>query len=128
MLGISCSGSFVTVFLLYALIGIGSGFANIPMMAIVTYWFRSEQRGKATGLVIGGNGAAIVFAGYLIPLLNRSFGADGWRSGWQVLGLICLGVAVCAAALLRNSPSELGLEPVGRPLPVSPGQLASSER
>lgn len=127
MLAISRSGSFAAVFVLYALTGMGSGFANIPMMALVTYWFRSEQRGRAAGLVIGGNGAAIVFSGFLIPLLNRGYGADGWRSGWFVLGCISLGVALCAALLLRNHPSDLGLEPVGRPQPPSPDQFKPRE-
>ena len=45
-----------------------------------------------------------------------------------MLGLISLAVAVCAAFLLRNHPSDLGLEPVGRPLPVSPDQLVTHER
>lgn len=123
MLGLSQSQSFATVFILYLLVGMGGGFANIPLMALVTCWFRSEQRGKAAGLVIGGNGVAIIFAGFLIPLLNRSYGANGWRSGWLALGVISLAVAACAASFLRNHPSELGLEPVGRPLPPSPGQL-----
>lgn len=127
MLGISQCRSFSTAFTLYVLVGIGGGFANIPMMALVTCWFRSEQRGKAAGLVIGGNGVAIVFAGYLIPQLNRACGSDGWRTGWLVLGLISLTVAACAAALLRNHPSDLGLEPVGRPLPPSPDQLKPRE-
>ncbi len=128
MLGISRSRSFSDVFLLYALIGMGSGFSNIPMMTLITHWFRSEQRGKAAGLVIGGNGAAIIFAGFLIPLLNRSHGADGWRSGWLVLGLITLAVAACAGLLLRNRPADLGLDPVGRALPASGGQLKPRER
>lgn len=128
MLGISQSRSFFMVFMLYTLVGMGGGFANIPLMALVTYWFRSEQRGKAAGLVIGGNGVAIIFAGFLIPLLNRSYGVDGWRSGWLVLGLISLVVAGIAACILRNHPSELGLEPVGRPIPVSPDQLKPRER
>ena len=128
MLGINCSRSFAIIFSLYALVGMGSGFANIPLMTLITYWFRSEQRGKAAGLVIGGNGVAIIFAGFLIPLLNRSYGADGWRSGWLALGLITLAVAVCAALLLRNHPSEVGLEPVGRSRQVSPDQLKPRER
>lgn len=128
MLGISQSRSFSLVFILYALVGMGGGFANIPLMALVTCWFRSEQRGKAAGLVIGGNGVAIIFAGFLIPLLNRHYGADGWRSGWLALGLISLAVAACAAYLLRNHPADLGLEPVGRPLPASLDQLKPRER
>ena len=127
MLGISRSQGFATIALLYTLAGLGGGFANIPMMALVTYWFRSEERGKAAGLVIGGNGAAIIFAGFLIPLLNRVYGAAGWRTGWLILGLISLAVTCCAAMLLRNHPEELGLEPVGRPLPPSPDQLRPRE-
>lgn len=128
MLGISASSNFLTVIMLYTLVGMGGGFANIPMMALVTCWFRSEQRGKAAGLVIGGNGAGIILAGFLVPQLNRLYGSEGWRSGWLVLGLICLAVAVCAALLLRNHPGELGLDPVGRPLPPAESQLKSRER
>ncbi|MCM2359161.1 MAG: YbfB/YjiJ family MFS transporter [Geobacteraceae bacterium] len=128
MLGISRSQSFAAILILYTLVGVGGGFANIPMMALVTYWFRSEQRGKAAGLVIGGNGAAIIFAGFVVPLLNRWHGATGWRSGWLILSLISLAVAACAALLLRNHPSEVGLEPVGLPRPVSPDQLKPREQ
>ena len=128
MLGMSRSHSFFTLAFLYTLVGLGGGFANIPLMALVTYWFRSEQRGKAAGLVIGGNGAAIIVAGFLIPLLNRHWGADGWRSGWMMIGLVSLAIALIAGLLLRNHPSELGLEPVGRPLPASPDQLVPHER
>jgi MFS family permease len=116
------------VFIFYALAGLGSGFANIPMMALTACWFRSEQRGKAAGLVIGGIGTGIIFAGFLIPLLNRTYGMDGWRSSWLVLGLISLAVAICAASLLRNQPADLGLEPIGRSLPASPDQFRPRER
>jgi len=128
MLGISCSSSFVSVLLLYSLAGMGSGFANIPMMALIPCWFRSELRGRAAGLVIGGIGTGIIFVGFLIPLLNRSYGADGWRSSWLVLGLISMVIAACAATLLHNHPSDLGLEPIGRSLPLSPDQLKPRER
>jgi MFS family permease len=124
MLGISRAESLSAVAFLYAVVGLGSGFANIPMMVLVTYWFHSEQRGKAAGLVIGGNGIGIMFAGFVIPLLNQSFGADGWRIGWLVLGLLSLAIAACAGLLLRNNPSGMGLEPVGRPLTVSPDKIA----
>jgi MFS family permease len=128
MLGISFSHGFFTISALYALTGFGSGLANIPMMALVTYWFHSEQRGKAAGLMIAGNGIGIMFSGFLIPQLNHCYGAAGWRGGWLALGLISLAIAACAALLLRNNPSELGLEPVGRPLAVSPEKLKPGKR
>jgi MFS family permease len=127
LVGMSRAHSFATAFSLYLLTGMGSGFANIPMMALVAYWFRSERRGGAAGLIIGGNGAGIVLAGYLIPFLNRVAGADGWRTGWLVLGGLCLAVAAAAALLVRNHPADLGLEPLGRPLPGTEEQLRPVE-
>ena len=125
--GMAFTQEFATALCLYLLVGMGSGFANIPMMALVTYWFRSEQRGKAAGLVIGGNGAGIILAGILVPFLNRLYGADGWRINWLVLGLLCILIAVGAAVFLRNNPGDLGLEPVGRPLPPSDEQFVIHE-
>lgn len=127
MVGVSFSSGFAAPFSLYLLTGMGSGFANIPMMALVTYWFRSRQRGRAAGLIIGGNGAGIVLAGYLVPYLNRTFGAEGWRNGWLLLGLLCLTVAAAAALLLRNTPAEMGLEPMGPVLPAAEEQLRHEE-
>jgi len=128
MLGISASTGFATAFCLYALVGFGSGFANIPMMALVTYWFRSEKRGRAAGLIIGGNGVGIILAGFLVPFLNRVYGADGWRYGWLLLGLLCLAVAGVAGLFLRNNPGELGLEPMGKPVQPVSGQFVDREK
>lgn len=120
MLALSRSHDYIIILTLYTLVGIGGGFANIPLMTVVTRWFRSQMRGKAVGLVIGGNGAAIIFAGFLIPALNRAGGSEGWRNGWLALGLISLLVTVVAGLLLRNSPAELGLEPVGAAMTAVP--------
>lgn len=118
MFGISTAGSFWAVATFYTFAGLGTGFANIPMMAMVTYWFRSRQRGKAAGLMIAGNGLGIIFSGFLIPHLNQHYGPGGWRVGWLVLAAVTLGIAVGAALLLRSHPSDVGLEPMGRPEPV----------
>lgn len=125
LLAISRSSAFWQVVCLYSLAGVGGGFANIPLMLLVTYWFHRTRRGRALGLAIGGNGAGIVLAGLLIPYLNRCFGAAGWRIGWLMLGLICLGVTVVAGLLLRNSPVEMGLEPIGEPENCRVEQLVS---
>ena len=104
---------FVPVLVLYFLTGIGSGLANVPVMVLVSHWFSQTKRGRAAGLMLAGNGLAIIFAGMLVPLLNRSLGASGWRSGWQVLGAISAVIAVAAGRFLRNSPADLGLDPLG---------------
>jgi len=122
-----CHGFFMPLSL-YFLVGMGTGFANIPTMVLVSQWFRSDQRGRAAGLMIGGNGAAIVLAGILVPLLNRSFGANGWRAGWLLLGIVALTVTILAVWLVRNHPSEKGLEPLGRARPTSPDHFVPREQ
>jgi MFS family permease len=113
MFGIACSSSYLAVLSLYACVGIGSGFANIPVMVLVSYWFRREQRGRAAGLIVVGSGFAIIFSGFIVPFLNAAFSQHGWRVSWLLLGLIVLMVALVAAFLIRNDPSEKGLTPVG---------------
>ena len=113
MLGIAAGNSYLLILILYTLVGIGSGFANIPVMVLVSFWFRREKRGRAAGLIVVGSGFAIIFSGFLIPVLNQSFGQHGWRIGWMLLGLIVTMVAVVAAVLVRNDPAEKGLSPVG---------------
>jgi MFS family permease len=127
LFGISASHGFLIPLTLYFLVGMGTGFANIPTMVLISHWFRSDQRGKAAGLMIGGNGAAIVLAGVLVPALNRAFGNNGWRAGWLLLALIALLVTILAAWLVRNHPSEMGLEALGRSTPPSPDQLVPRE-
>lgn len=127
MLGISQSGSFSAVLFLYALTGIGSGFANIPVMVLVSHWFRRERRGRAAGLMVIGNGAGIIFSGFYIPYLNQQFAEQGWRIGWMSLGGMALGIAFIAALLLRNDPQELGLEPVGAKAEIGTDALTVHE-
>lgn len=128
LIGIACSSGFILPLIFYFLVGMGTGFANIPTMALISSWFRSDQRGKAAGLMIAGNGAAIILAGGLVPLLNRTLGANGWRAGWSFLAAIALTVTILAAWLVRNHPGEKGLEPLGRSVPPSPAQLIPTEQ
>ncbi len=127
MFGIGRSRGLAAVVGLYALIGIGSGFANIPVMVLVSHWFHRPRRGRAAGLMTAGNGVAIVAAGLVIPLLNQRLGVGGWRTSWLLIGAVTLAVALLAALLLRNDPAELGLEPVGGKFSLGPAAVAGTE-
>ncbi len=119
MLLVSRADSFATVAVIYTLTGMGSGASNVPMMALVASWFGTRQRGKAAGFVVIGSGFAILLSGKMIPYLNQLGGSDGWRISWLVLGIIVLIITIICFAVIRNTPAELGLEPVdsksGRP-------------
>ena len=73
MFAIAFCDSYLLILFLYSCVGIGSGFANIPIMVLVSYWFRREKRGRAAGLIVVGSGFAIIFSGFIIPLLNTTF-------------------------------------------------------
>ena len=127
MLLISRAGTLAILVLLYGLVGAGSGLANMPTMALVPHWFRRNRRGQAAGLMIGGNGLAILLAGLLVPQVNAAF---GWRGSWVMLALANLTVAFIALVLVRNDPRDKGLEPCGRfePLETAPVDLAGGGR
>ncbi len=110
---IGSANGFQPILCLYFLTGVGSGLANVPMMVLVSHWFAREMRGKAAGLVLVGNGVAIIFAGFLIPALGGMFGSEGWRVGWRILGALSAAVAAAAWALLRDFPADMGLAPIG---------------
>lgn len=56
MLAIGMSSSFPLIVALYIVTGVGSGLANVSMIALVSIWFVPRMRGKVTGFVIIGNG------------------------------------------------------------------------
>ena len=113
---------------LYFLTGIGSGLANIPMMALVAGWFVKHWRGRAAGFMLIGNGMGIIFSGFIVPLLIAEMGDMGWRFGWLILGGVVLGIAVLAAITLRNSPAQVNQLPMGTDLPKSSGSAAAEQR
>jgi sugar phosphate permease len=110
---ISRASGFMQVAVLYTLTGIGSGASNVPMMGLVSTWFSRKKRGRAAGFIVIGSGFAIIVAGNLIPEINRLFGQEGWRVNWLIIGIISCVISLICLFLLRDTPEELGLQPVG---------------
>lgn len=113
MMLISRTSYYPAVLGLYILTGFGTGTANVPVMGLIAHWFKASSRGRAGGLLMTGNGFAIMLSGTLIPLLTASQGAAGWRLGWSLLGALVVGIALISALLLRNSPESMGIKPIG---------------
>jgi len=126
---VSRAASFSDVIVLYMLTGIGSGAANVPVMGLVSAWFKAKKRGKAAGFVVIGSGFAIILSGKLIPYINSVTGSEGWRTSWLILSGLVLMVAVIGFTFLRNRPEEMGLLPVGSEdvafAPVKPKPLVN---
>ena len=88
------------------LTGLGSGGAYVPMIGLCMEWFPPQQRGAATGLMVGGNGFGLVFVGWIVPVLITAHGAEGWRLCWRVLGLCILFIWVLSLFFLRETPQQ----------------------
>lgn len=124
MILISRAAGYLEVMSLYIATGIGSGLANIPMMGLVSHWFTQSNRGRAAGIILSGNGIAIVSTGLFIPWVNYSMGAEGWRTGWLTFGVISLVIAAVAASLLRNEPTERETTSMGK---AEPSAISSKQ-
>lgn len=113
MLVISLLDGFYLIMALYFLTGIGSAMANIAIMGLVSAWFTQSYRGRSAGVMVIGSGFAIAISGVVFPLLNDMYQSAGWRVSWALSAGIVFVVASLATVLIRNTPHELGLKPVG---------------
>jgi MFS family permease len=121
MILVGKANGFWPVLFAFFFTGIGSGCANVPVMGLVSQWFGSTLRGRAAGLMVSGIGLGIMITGLLIPAINDwATDGQGWRTNWIVLGGIVLVIAVVCSLLIRNRPSELGLQIVEKAVKKRP--------
>ena len=100
--------SFVPLAALLALAGLAGASVNAASGRAVMHWFDARQRGLALGI----RQAAIPIGGAAAALgLPHVVDAGGTRWGLAAIGLGCLGGALVAGALLRESPSLTVEEP-----------------
>ncbi|MFZ5596310.1 MAG: MFS transporter [Bacillota bacterium] len=109
----SLAGGLISLALLRFITGIGSAGGNISIMGLASSWFSRNRRGMACGFLVGGSGLAIAFTGWMIPRLSAAFPLEGWRIGLAVMGGITFLIGIAAAVIIRDSPAEKGLMPVG---------------
>src|SRR5688572_9552971 len=128
----SIASSFITklwhIFLTAGvLMAVGAGGAAMSTgSAVVARWFE-RRRGIAMGFAAGGMSAGQLIVIPLATLLTLTY---GWRSSflWLGIGLLVLVVPI-GAWLIRNTPEERGLRPLGAAGPAqSAAQMAAAQR
>ena len=95
------------------LAGVGGAGGNVPAMGLVSAWFGARRRGIASGAGVGGSSLGLMVTGPLVPAVLNHYGAEGWRVCWYVLGAIALAVFVLCVCLLRDTPENQRLTPLG---------------
>jgi len=99
------------LYLFYGLMGgFGLSVAYAPLVATVSRWFVSK-RGLAIGIVTAGIGMGTAV---MSPLADYLVATYEWRLSYIIIGLLALIIIIPGAFLLRRSPEEKGLLPLGK--------------
>ncbi len=102
--------------------GLGNGFGYSTPIPVMAKWF-PDRRGLAVGLAVAGYGGGSAIFGKLA--LNYLIPAYGWRSTFQILGVIFFVMTMIGASLLKNPPA--GYRPEGwTPAPATAKAAATT--
>lgn len=96
-----------------ALLGLGLAGTTTSMVGyIIEKWF-TKGKGTIMGIILGANGlGGAVSAQVLSKIINSS--SSGWRTSYRVTAVIITIIGIAVVLVIRNDPSEKGLEPLGQ--------------
>lgn len=108
----SFTPNIVGVYLGDILLGLGLAWTTTTMVGfVVEKWFTSKK-GTIMGFVLAANGVGGACATQILsPVINS--GLDGWRNSYRITMVVLLCVGAIVLVLLRNSPAQKGLAPLG---------------
>ena len=103
--------SIAIFYVISAVVGLCMGLCGmVPMSTLITRWF-NEKKGLATGLAFTGSGLGGMI---LQPIIGELIVNVGWRNTYFYLAILMFVLVVpCTVFILKDYPSEKGLEPVG---------------
>ena len=111
-IGFATSNSLTQFYVFAVPLGICfGGLTTTPCILLTSNWFGPSLRGKALGVVFGGNSIVVMF---IIPILNYAVQTLGWRNVYFALAG-CL-IVICLPLILKLtvwSPEEKGLQRMG---------------
>jgi sugar phosphate permease len=113
-------GYFYSVYAFLALMSCGMGI--LPVSSLLAKWFE-RRRGTATGLAMVG-----ISAGGLIlaPAVGRITAYMGWKASYIFIGLLVWILAIpLVLFVIKESPSDLGLDPDGEVANINKDEQAS---
>ena len=116
------AGNFPAYCVAAALTGLAYGYGGmVPLSLVIGHWFR-DRRSFALGLSSAGSGVSTIFAPALITKIIET---QGMRAAFFLEAAFVLALTAVVWLLVRNAPSDLGLEPYhlgGAETPVPPPQ------
>jgi MFS family permease len=104
------ANSLMTSMTIYALIGFGAAALITLLPKLTGAWFHMRKKGVASSFIVSGGTVSASILGIVVPMLTITY---NWRASFYVLGSISLFVSIVIYAIVRNSPNEKGLTPLG---------------
>ena len=83
-------------------VGLGNGFGYATPIPVGSKWF-PDKRGLVVGLMVAGYGGGSAIFG---PVANSLIGQFGWRTTFQILGVILFSMCMVGTWLLKNPPPD----------------------
>lgn len=98
-------------YVISAVVGLCMGLCGmVPMSTLITRWF-NEKKGLATGLAFTGSGLGGMI---LQPIIGNLIVNTGWRNTYLILAVLMFVLVVpCTTFIIKDYPSDKGLEPLG---------------
>lgn len=111
-IGFATSQSLIQFYIFSVLLGVCfGGLTTTPSTLLVSNWFGVKMRGKALGILFGGNSILVML---IMPVLNIIIQSFGWRTTYFVLAGALL--VICLPLILKFaiwSPESVGQKRMG---------------
>jgi sugar phosphate permease len=91
------------------IVGLGVAMVFVPTMKILTNWFESGKYVRMTGILMALGGVGGYTAATPLAFLSE---AISWRGAMMVIGALTLVIALLIWLLVRDTPQELGFQPI----------------
>ncbi len=111
-----------TFYVVSAVVGLCLGLCGmVPMSTLITRWF-NDKKGLATGLAFTGSG----FGGMILqPIIGKLIESQGWRNTYLILAVLMFVLVVpCTVFIIKDYPSDKGIEPLGGAKKAEEGTVA----
>lgn len=82
---------------------------NVCIAALIKNWF-CEKRGALIGYAFCGSSIGSSFFLYISGVLINDY---SWQTAFSAVGTICLVIGIVFALLIKDSPEDIGQEPLG---------------
>ena len=88
------------------LIGIGVAAVYIPIMKMLSIWFRKNEFATQSGIMLAVGNVGALSAAAPLAYLNTAL---GWQTVFMGLGVVSIALAILSYIVIRDRPSEMGL-------------------